>query len=128
MPEGRQRFELGYSPPGGLPGGHNPNPKAKEDPQERYIKSILVESLYEMHLINTKCLSSISVGSILSDKGSRSESHRTMCRRGMHERPDIVSNFNQRRTRLPANKEYQTRDQRHGGQGSVTTTNPIMEE
>ena len=24
MPEGRQRFELGYSPPGGLPGGHNP--------------------------------------------------------------------------------------------------------
>ena len=127
MPEGKRRFESGYGPPGGLPGGHNP--KAKEDPQERYIKSILVESLYEMHLINTKCLSSISVGSILSDKGSRSESHRTMCRRGMHERPDIVSNLKQSRIRFPAKQLYQQRDRRHGSQGSITiTTNPIMEE
>ena len=31
MPEGRQRFELGYSPPGGLPGGHNP--ELQRDPQ-----------------------------------------------------------------------------------------------
>ena len=126
MPEGRRRFESGYGTPGGLPGGHNPKPKA--DPQDSYISHILVDNLYEMHLNNTKCLYKVSDEPILSARVSRSESHRTMCRRGMHERPDIVSNFNQRRTRLPANKEYQTRDRRHGGQGSVTITNPIMEE
>ena len=126
MPEGRRRFELGYGPPGGLPGGHNP--KAKAGPQERYITCILVDDLYLMHLINTKCLSRISVESILSTKGSKSESHRTMCRRGMHERPDIVSNFNQSRIRVPAKQLYQQRDLRHGCQGSVTITNPIMEE
>ena len=126
MPEGRRRFELGYGPPGVLPGGHNP--KAKADPQERYIKCILVDGLYGMHLNNTKYLSRMSVESTLSARASRSESHRTMCRRGMHERPDIVSNFNQSRARLPANQLYQQRDLRHGGQGSITITNPIMEE
>ena len=64
MPEGRRRFESGYGPPGGLPGGHNPKPKA--DPQERYITRILVDGLYGMHLINTKCFSGMSVESILS--------------------------------------------------------------
>ena len=127
MPEGRRRFESGYGPPGGLPGGHNPKPKA--DPQERYITRILVDGFYGMHLINTKCFSGMSVESILSARVSRSESHRTMCRRGMHERPDIVSNFNQSRIRFPAKKSYQQRDRRHGSQGSITiTTNPIMEE
>jgi hypothetical protein len=126
MPEGRRRFELGYGPPGGLPGGHNP--KAKADPQERYIKCILVDGLYGMHLNNTKCLSRISVESILLAIVSRSESHRTMCRRGMHERPDIVLNFNQSRIRFPAKQLYQQRDRRHGCQGSVTITNPITEE
>ena len=126
MPEGRRRFVDEYGPPGGLPGGHTP--QANADPQERYIKCMLIDDLYGMHPNNTKCIYIISAEPILSARVSRSESHRTMRRRGMHERPDIVSNFNQRRTRLPANKEYQTRDQRHGGQGSVTTTNPIMEE
>ena len=124
MPEGRRRFELGYGPPGGLPGGHNP----KAGPQERYIKCILVDGLYGMHLNNTKCPSRMSVESILSARASRFESNRTMCRRGMHERPGIVSNFNQSRHRFPAKQLYQQRDLRHGCQGSVTITNPIMEE
>ena len=126
MPEGRRRFESGYGPPGVLPGGHNPG--AKADPQERYIPRILVDDLYLMHLNNTKCPSRMSVESTLSARESRSESHRTMCRRGMHERPDIVANFNQSRIRFPANQLYQQRDRRHGCQGSVTITNPIMEE
>ena len=126
MPEGRRRFESGYGPPGDLPGGHNP--KAKADPQERYNKCILVDGLYGMHPNNTKCLSRMSVESILSARASRSESHRTMCRRGMYERPDIVSNFNQSRIRFPAKQLYQQRDLRHGCQGSITITNPIMEE
>ena len=126
MPEGRRRFESGYGPPGGLPGGHNPKPKA--DPQERYITRILVDNLYAMHVFSTKCTCKVSFDPVSSTKGSRSESHRTMCRRGMHERPEIVTNFNQSRIRFPAKQSYQQRDLRHGCQGSVTKTNPIMEE
>ena len=126
MPEGRRRFESGYGPPGGLPGGHNPKPKA--DPQDRYILHILVDNLNEMHLNNTNRLCKISAEPILSARVSRSESHRTMCRRGMHERTDIVSNLKQGRVRFPAKQLYQQRDRRHGCQGSITITNPIMEE
>jgi hypothetical protein len=126
MPKGRRRFELGYGPPVVLPGGHNP--KAKADPQERYITRILVDNMYEMHPNSIKCTYRFSAEPILSARVSRSESHRTMCRRGMHERPDIVSNFNQSRARFPANQLYQMRDLRHGCQGSITITNPIMEE
>ena len=127
MPEGRRRFGLRYGPPSGLPGAHNP--KAKADPKERYITCILVDDLYEMHMNNTKCISGMSVESTLSAKVSRYESHRTVCRKGMHERPDIVTNLNQGRIRFPAKQSYQKRDRRHGGQGSITiTTNPIMEE
>ena len=126
MPEGRRRFESGYGPPGGLPSGHNP--KAKAGSQEIYIKCILVDNLYEMHVFSTKCTCKVSFDPVSSAKVSRSESHRTMCRRGMHERPDIGTNFNQSRHRFPAKQSYQKRDLRHGGQGSITITNPIMEE
>ena len=126
MPEGRRRFESGYGPLGGLPGGHTLRPKQV---LEIYINCILVDNLYEMHLNNTKCLYKVSDQPILSANVSRSESHRMMCRRGMHERPDIVSNLNQSRIRFPAKQLYQQRDRRHGSQGSTTiTTNPIMEE
>ena len=126
MPEGRRRFVDGYGPPGVLPGGHNP--KANADPQERYIKCMLIDDLYGMHANNTKCIYRVSAEPILSARVSRSESHRTMCRRGMHERPDIGTNFNQSRIRFPAKQSYQQRDLRHGGRGSITINNPIMEE
>jgi hypothetical protein len=126
MPEGRTKCELGHGPPGGVPEGHNP--KTKADLQERCIKRISVYDLYEMHQVSFKGVLDVQNQKALSVKESKFESHRTMCRRGMHERPDTVSNLKQRRTRLPANKEYQTRDLRHGCQGSVTITNPIMEE
>ena len=124
MPEGSTRFVDGYGPPGDLLGGHNP----ERDPRGRCITRMLVHNLYEMHRINTDTPSLVSVESILSAKISRSESHRLTCRRGMHDRPDIGTNFNQSRARLPANQLYQQRDLRHGGQGSITITNPIMEE
>ena len=124
MPEGSTRFVDRYGPPGDLPGGHNP----KAGSRGRCITRMLVHNLYEMHRINADTPSLVSVESILSAKISRSEPHRLTCRRGMHDRPDIVSNFNQSRIRLPANQLYQQRDLRHGGQGSITITNPIMEE
>jgi hypothetical protein len=126
MPEGRRRLDSGYGPPGGLLGGHNP--KTKTDSQERCITCISVHDLYEMHQICIKSVIDVQSQKALSVKKSRPKSHRTVCRKGMHERPDTVSNLKQRRTRLPANKEYQTRDLRHGCQGSITITYPIMEE
>jgi hypothetical protein len=124
MPEGSTRFVDGYGPPGDLPDGHNP----ERDPRGRCITRMLVHNLYEMHQINIDTSSQVSFGSILSAKISRSKSHRTICRRGMHERPDIVPNFYQSRIRFPAKQLYQQRDLRHGSQGSITITNPIMEE
>jgi hypothetical protein len=126
MPEGRTKCELGHGPPGGVPEGHNP--KTKADLQERCITCISVHDLHEMHQICIKSVIDVQSQKALSVKKSRPKSHRAVCRKGMHERPDTVSNLKQRRTRLPANKEYQTRDLRHGCQGSITITNPIMEE
>ena len=126
MPEGRRRFELGYSPPGGLPGGHNPELQA--DPQDSYITRLSVNELYEMHPIRMKGVIDAQNQKALSAKESRFESHRTMCRRGMHERPDIITNLKQGRVRFPAKQLYQQRDLRHGCQGSIAITNPIMEE
>ena len=120
MPESRTIFESGYGPPGGLPGGHNP--------RERYITRILVDNLYEMHQIDIKFLTGVQGQEALSVKEYRSESHRTMRRWGMPERSERVTNFYQSRTRFPAKQLYQQRDLRHGGQGSITINNPIMEE
>ena len=126
MPEGRQRFELGYSPPSGLPGGHNP--KLQVDPQDRCIIRMPVNDLYEKQRNAPTGKTLIENTVTQSGMISIFESHRTMCRRGMHERPDIITNLKQGRVRFPAKQLYQQRDLRHGCQRSITITNPIMEE
>ena len=126
MPEGRQRFELGYGPPGGLPGGHNP--KLQVDPQDSYITRMSVNDLYEKQINAPTGKTLIENTVTQSGMISIFESHRTMCRKGMRERPVLVTNLKQSRTRLPANKQIKTRDLRHGCQGSLTIHAPIMEE
>ena len=126
MPEGRQRFSTGNGPPEGSPSGPAPDTLYDIGQSIRCLK--MVSNLYEKHVsIST---GTVFIGNLVTQSAMVSifESHRLTCRRGMHERPDIEVNLYQSRTRLPANKEYQTRGLRHGCQGSVTITNPIMEE
>jgi hypothetical protein len=122
MPEGRQRFSTGNGPPGG------PTQDALYDIGQSIRCLKMVNNLYEKQRNASVGTSFIENTVTQSAMISIFESYRSMCRKGMHERPDIVSNLKQSRTRLPANKEYQTRGLRHGCQGSVTITNPIMEE
>jgi hypothetical protein len=126
MPEGRQRFSTGNGPPGSSPGGPTPETLYDIGQSIRCLK--MVNNLYEKQRNASTGTTFIENTVTQSAMISIFESYRTMCRNGMHEHPDIVSNLKQSRTRLPANKEHQTRGLRHGCQGSVTTNNPIMEE
>ena len=126
MPEGRQRFSTGNGPPGSSPGG--PTPNALHDTGQSINCLKMVNNLHEKQnkaLIGTTVIANMVTQSAMI---SIFESHRLTCRRGMHERPDTEVNLYQSRTRLPAKQSYQQRDLRHGGQGSITITNPIMEE
>ena len=126
MPEGRQRFSTGNGPPGSSPGG--PTPDAQYDTGQSISCLKMVNNLYEKQIkafIGTTFIKNMVTQSAMA---SIFESHRLICRRGMHERPDIEVNLYQSRTRLPANKQIKTRDLRHGCQRSLTIHNPIMEE
>jgi len=126
MPEGRQRFSTGDVPPRCSPGGTTPD--ALYDIGQSISCLKMVNNLYEKQinaLISTTCIENTVTQSAMV---SIFESHRLICRRGMHERPDIEVNLYQSRTRLPANKQIKTRDLRHGCQRSLTINNPIMEE
>ena len=126
MPEGRQRFSTGDGPPGSSPGG--PTPDALYDIEQSISCLKMVSNLYEKQV--SVSTSTVFTGNLVTQSAMVSifESHRLTCRRGMHERPDIEVNLYQSRVRLPANKQIKTRDLRHGCRGSVTITNPIMEE
>ena len=126
MPEGRQRFSTGDGPPGSSPSG--PTPDTLYDIGQSISCLKMVSNLYEKQRNASLGTSFIENTVTQSAMVSIFESHRLTCRKGMHERPDVEVNLYQSRTRLPANKEYQTRGLRHGCQGSVTITNPIMEE
>ena len=126
MPEGRQRFSTGNEPLGEPPGG--PTPDAMYDIGQSIRCLKMVNNLYEKQRnapTGTKLIENTVTQSAMI---SIFESHRTMCRRGMHERPDIITNLKQGRVRFPAKQLYQQRDLRHGCQRSITITNPIMEE
>ena len=126
MPEGRRRFSTGNGPPGCSPGG--PAPDAQHDAEQSIGFLNLVNYLHEKQL-NALLSTRLAENTVTqSAKISIFETHRLICRRGMHERPDIEVNLYSSRTRLPANKQIKTRDLRHGCQGSITITNPIMEE
>ena len=126
MPEGRQRFSTGNGPPGSSPGGPTPDDLYDIGQSIRCLK--MVSNLYEKQV--SVSTGTVFTGNLVTQSAMVSifESHRLTCRRGMHERPDIEVNLYQSRTRLPANKEHQTRDLRHGCQGSLIIHNPIMEE
>ena len=126
MPEGRQRFSTGNGPPGSSPGG--PTPDALDDTGQSINCLNMVNNLHEKQRKASAGTIVIENTVTQSAKISRCESHRLTCRRGMHERPDTEVNLYQSRTRFPANQLYQQRGLRHGCQGSITTTNPIMEE
>ena len=126
MPEGRQRFNTGNGPPASSPGG--PTIGTKHDTGQSISCYKMVDNLY---VRQTDALTGTIVTENMVTQSamiSIFESHRLICRRGMHERPDIEVNLYQSRTRLPANKQIKTQYLRHGCQGSVTINNPIMEE
>ena len=126
MPEGRQRFSTGNGPPGSSPGGPTPETLYDIGQSIRCLK--MVNNLYEKQRNASTGTTFIENTITQSAMVSIFELHRLTCRRGMHERADIEINLYQSRIRLPANKQIKTRDLRHGCQGSITITNPIMEE
>ena len=126
MPEGRQRFSTGNGPPGSSPSGPTSDTLYDIGQSIRCLK--MVSNLYEKQRNTSTGTTFIENTITQSAMVSIFESHRTMCRKGMRERPVLVTNLKQSRTRLPANKQIKTRDLRHGCQGSLTIHAPIMEE
>lgn len=126
MPEGRSITGSCYSPPGELPGGHTQSYSLMN---RRYDTSKIKDSLlYEKHRLAPYFIKCLSYQCSSSANESHFYSHRMMCGRRIHEgRPDLRTTLYKSRTRLPAINQYQTRDLRHGCQGSKSLT-PIMEE
>ena len=126
MPKGRQRFSTGNGPPGDSSGG--PTQRAIHASGQSLPTFNLNPSVHEKHTNTHICTINTELSSIFSAKVVHFFSHRSACPRGTHVRPDIVQTIYKSRPRLPANQLHQTRDLRHGGQGSITINNPIMEE
>jgi hypothetical protein len=126
MPKGRQRFSTGDGPPGNPPDG--PAQRAIDDSGKRLPIINLSTSTHEKHISTHTCTINMNDSLKFSAKIAHFFSHRSVCPRGTHERPDIVPTIYESRPRLPANQIYQMRGLRHGCQGSITINNPIMEE
>ena len=126
MPEGRSIFENGYSPTGVLT--HGDTPSSELTPEHMYDDRSMRYKLYEMH-INTQ-FSTIYRANQSKTYVNVSELsfRRSISLVSMHGRQELIYKNYQSRTRLPAYQLYQQRDLRHGGQGSITINNPIMEE
>jgi hypothetical protein len=126
MPKSRQRFSTWNGPPGSSPGG--PTPIVHRNIGHAVTDLNMVNRLYEKHL--TTFISTIIRGNTLtlSARTSFFRSNRLTCPIGAHERPDVMPIIYESRTRLPANQLHQTRDLKHGCQGSISIYNPIMEE
>jgi hypothetical protein len=126
MPKGRQRFSTGDGPPGNPPDG--PTQRAIDDSGQWLPIINLSTSMHEKHTSTHICTIDMNDSLNLSAKIAGLHSHRSAFPIGTHERPNIVPTIYESRTRLAANQIYQMRDLRHGCQGSITITNPIMEE
>ena len=126
MPKARQIFSTGNGPPDNSSGG--PTQRAIDASRQWSPIINLNTSTNEKHINTHICTIDVETSSMFSARVAHFFSHRSACPRGTHERPDIVQTIYKSRTRLPANQLHQTRDLRHGGHGSITTTNPIMEE
>ena len=126
MPEGRQRFSPWDGPPGNPPDG--PTQRAIHHSGQWLPLINLNTSTHEKHTSTHICTIDMNDSLKFSAKIAGFCSHRCARPRGTHERPEIVPTIYESRTRFPANQLYQMRDLRHGCQGSMTITNPIMEE
>jgi hypothetical protein len=126
MPKGRQRFSTGNGPSGYSPGGSTR--RAIHASGQSLPTFHLKTSVNEKHINTHICTIDTEITSTFSARVAHFFSHRSVCPRGTHERPDIMKIIYESRTRLPANQLHQMRDLRHGCQGSITITNPIMEE
>ena len=126
MPEGRSNFENGYGPPGvfTLRYGLSADPVSDHNRISQCMGARLpvrqISVLQSTYYKTNQRSPSIS----MPVRQSHFPKHLGV----IHKLFGVPNNIYQSRTRLPVNQSYQQRDLRHGGQGSVTITNPIMEE